>query len=133
MKKSYSIIALLITGFIYLITPGSVSADGPGDGFLPLCPPDLFFDTTQDCNPSGPTAYLLNMAEKGITFPETPLPSHKPDSALSDVEYRYAYVRSNRAPIYQSLNDAINNNKENIMKVLKEKTRKKEKREDNDR
>ncbi len=49
MKRSNLVIALLITGFIYLSSPGSASADGPGDGSLPLCPPDLFFDTTQDC------------------------------------------------------------------------------------
>jgi len=118
MKKSYLIIALFIAGFIYLITPVSVFADGPGDGSLPLCPPDLFFDISQDCNPSGPTAYLLNMAEKGITFPETPLPSHKPDPALSDVEYKYAYVSSNRAPIFQTLNDAINENKSKIVRWI---------------
>ena len=118
MQKSNWIIALLITGFIYLITPGIVSADGSGDGSLPLCPPDLFFDTTQDCNPFGPTAYLLDMAEKGITFPETPLPTNKPDPALSEVQYKYAYVTTNRAPIYQTLNAAINNDKEQIVRWI---------------
>lgn len=112
------ILALLVAGFIFLFTPGIASADGPGGSPLPLCPPDLFFDITQDCNPSGPTAYLLEMAEKGITFPETPLPINKPDPALSDVEYNYAYVSSRRAPIYLTLNDAIKKNKEKIVRWI---------------
>jgi len=118
MNRSKWFFSLLITGIFFLSTPGSALADGPGDESLPLCPPDLFFDATQECTPLGPTAYLLDMAEKGITFPETPLPTNKPDPALSAVQYEYAYVTSKRAPIYQSLGDAINKNKEGIVRWI---------------
>jgi hypothetical protein len=52
------------------------------------------------------------MAEVGFTFPESPLPIQKPDPSLSDLQYKYAYVIPERAPIYRTLEDAIaeNNN-----------------------
>ncbi len=118
MIKAKWITALLLTGLILLVFPSRVSADGIEDGSLPLCPPDLFFDSSQNCNPLGPTAYLLDMAEKGITFPETPLPIQKPDPALSQLENQYAYVTSKRAPIFSTLNDAVENNKENIIRWI---------------
>jgi hypothetical protein len=110
--------ALLIAGAIFLAFPDTASADGIEDGTLPLCPPDLYFDPTQDCNPLGPTAYLLDMAEKGITFPETPLPVSQPDPALTEVQYEYAYVKTRRAPIYRTLNDAVDKNKEAIVRWI---------------
>lgn len=116
-NKPYSIfISLLITGIIFIFTPGTAFAEGGSEPGLPLCPPDLFFDASQDCTPLGPTAYLLDMAEKGITFPETPLPVNYPDPSLSDVNYTYAYVNTKRAPIYQTLNDAVKKNKEQIVR-----------------
>ena len=64
----------LLLSLVIVIIPTTVNAEGIEDELLPLCLPDLYFDSTQDCIPFGPTAYLLEMAELGITFPETPLP-----------------------------------------------------------
>jgi hypothetical protein len=118
MKISLKVITPLLVGFLLLITPGRVLADGTEEESQPLCPPDLYFDSTQDCNPYGPTAYLLNMAEKGITFPETPLPIQQPDPELSELQYKYAYVLTDRAPIYQTLNGAANKDKEKIVRWI---------------
>jgi hypothetical protein len=96
--------------------PSPVYADGIVDGSTPLCPPALYFNSTQDCTPLGPTAYLLDMAEKGITFPETPLPVQSPDPSLSELKYKYAYVTSRRAPLYLTLADAVKSNKENVVR-----------------
>jgi len=111
--------AILIGLFLTLI-PSTAFAEGIEDVSLPLCPPDIFYYSTQDCIPLGPTAYLFNMAEIGITFPETPLPVQKPDTSLSDIEFRYAYVvsDSDRPPIFRTLNDAVNNNTGNIVRRI---------------
>ncbi|NQS91149.1 MAG: L,D-transpeptidase [Chloroflexi bacterium] len=118
MKLIKILLLLLVTGILVFLFPGQVSAAGFENDSRPLCPPDLFFDPSQDCIPFGPTAYLLDMAEKGITFPETPLPIQKPDPALIELDTKYAYVTSGRAPIYQTLNDAIETNKEKIIRWI---------------
>ena len=114
MGKNYRYIILLIAALILFGLPGNASAKGSEEESRPLCLPDLFYDSTQDCNPYGPTAYLLEMAEIGFTFPETPLPVHNPDPTLSEVDYKYAYVPE-RAPIYLNLIDAVEENKSNIV------------------
>ncbi len=101
-----------------LLFPAGALASGHNDSSSPLCPPDTFYDSSQDCIPLGPAAYLAEMASKGFTFPETPLPAHQPDPALSEIEYQYAYVTSDRAPIYQTLNDAIANRKESAIRWI---------------
>ena len=102
-------------GILLFALPGIAQAEGSEGEIKPLCLPGLFYDQTQECSPYGPTAYLLEMAEIGFTFPESPLPIHKPDPTLSEVEYKYAYVLPERAPIYRTLNDAIEENKSNII------------------
>ncbi len=118
MKFPDKLTFALIIAITLLVLPATAYADDSGEDNRALCPPDMFFDDTQDCSPFGPTAYLLNMAEKGITFPETPLPIQKPDPTLTELEYKYAYVTSDRAPIYLTLNDAAKHNKERIVRWI---------------
>ena len=110
----------ILTGLFLALIPSTALAEGTEEGSIPLCPPDIFYYSTQDCIPLGPTAYLLDMAEIGITFPETPLPIQNPDPSLADLEYKYAYVLPARtpAPIFRTLNDAVNNNKGNIIRRI---------------
>ncbi|MCJ7717343.1 MAG: L,D-transpeptidase [Anaerolineales bacterium] len=109
---------IIIIGFLLALIPGTAQAEGLEDRSIPLCPPDIFYDSTQDCMPLGPTAYLLDMAEKGITFPETPLPIQDPDPFLSEVQYVYAYVVKDRAPIYETLNAAVTHDKDKIVRRI---------------
>lgn len=117
MMAKQGFIALILS-LVIVIVPSTVSAEGIEDDLLPLCLPDMYFDPTQDCIPFGPTAYMLDMAELGITFPETPLSIQIPDPSLSELESIYAYVTANRAPIFQTLNDAIQNNKGKIVRWI---------------
>jgi hypothetical protein len=57
----------------------------------------------------------MEMAQYGFTFPEIPLPIQKPDPDLAILDYFYAYVIPERAPIYRTLTDAIEENKGNIV------------------
>ncbi len=117
MMAKQGFIALILS-LVIVIIPTTVSAEGIEDDLLPLCLPDMYFDPTQDCIPFGPTAYMLDMAELGITFPETPLSIQDPDPSLSELESIYAYVTADRAPIFQTLNDAIQNNKGKIVRWI---------------
>ena len=116
---SRRLLIAILTGLFLALIPSTAIAEGIEEGSIPLCPPDIFYFSTQDCMPLGPTAYLLDMAEIGITFPETPLPIQNPDPSLADLEYKYAYVVSDNAPIFPTLDDVIDNNKGKIVRRIK--------------
>ena len=115
MGKRLRLLLIIIPAIILFGLPENASAAGFEDDYLPLCLPGQFFDPSQDCNPYGPTAYLLEMAEVGFTFPEPPLPIHQPDPTLGEVDFWYAYVLPERAPIYRTLTDAIERNSSAII------------------
>ena len=114
-RRFLSVIFVVV--IVSLLIPTSAQAEGDDD-IPPLCPPDLYFDSSQDCAPFGPTAYLMEMEALGITFPETPLPIQNPDPALSEVEYTYAYVTAKRAPIFLTLNAAVEDNKNKVVRWI---------------
>lgn len=116
MLRRFLSVVIVLTAGLLLADP--VFAQPNPDYSPPLCPPDMFADGTENCIPLGPTAYLSEMAKKGFTFPETPLPVHNPNPDLQDVEYRYYYVKSDRAPIYQTLSDAVKGSKESAIRWI---------------
>jgi hypothetical protein len=120
MDNRYRFLILLGILLALFSLPENTYAAGSGNDYLPLCMPGQFYDPTHDCNPSGPTAYRLELAEVGFTFPEPPLPIQKPDPTLSDVDYIYHYVIPEHAPIYRTLTDAI---EENSSAVIQRTTR----------
>lgn len=115
MTNKYRFLLILMGVLLLFVLPGIAQAKGSEEETKPLCLPGLFYDQTQDCSPFGPTEYLLEMEKIGFTFPESPLPTHKPDPSLSEVEFTYAYVIPERAPIYRTLGDAIEEDKNNII------------------
>jgi lipoprotein-anchoring transpeptidase ErfK/SrfK len=78
-----------------------------------LCLPGVYLQDPGDCSAAGPSAYLTQMAQKGITFPMAPLPSVKPDPALTYVEYHYGKVNKTNAPVYASAEEALQGDKKN--------------------
>jgi len=115
MRHKYRFLLIPLAILLIFGLPKTVQAAGGEEDLQPLCLPGLYYDQTQDCSPYGPTSYLLEMAELGFTFPEPPLPVQKPDPALAEVEYIYAYVLPKRAPIYRTLQDAVEENTSNII------------------
>ncbi len=76
-----------------------------------LCLPDVYLQTPPDCLVLGPSAYLTEMAQKGITFPARSLPASRPPSELTKVEANFAALslpQEEPAPVYGSLDAAIN-------------------------
>ncbi len=80
-----------------------------------LCLPGIYMQDPGDCTPAGPSAYLTQMANFGITFPMTDLPATQPDPALTYVDVNYGLVRTRNAPVYGSLEDALKGNKKNAV------------------
>jgi len=80
--------------------------------------PGIYLDDPGDCDPAGPSAYLSDMARKGITFPLTDLPARIPDPNLVYIDIRYGYVSQRNAPVYASLEDAQSAKKKNAIKKL---------------
>ena len=73
----------------------------------PLCMPSQSSKPDGDCLPQGPVLYLARMAELGITFPRQPLPASPPDAQLASVPYLYAQVTRDNAPVFASLEAAV--------------------------
>ena len=68
-----------------------------------VCEPDVYLATPDSCVPLGPSRYLTELANLGITFPPRPLPAYKPDPALSDLPYRYYDLNDDEyVPVYGS-------------------------------
>ena len=80
-----------------------------------LCLPGIYMQDPGDCAPAGPSAYLTQMANLGITFPMTDLPAAKPDPALTYVDVNYGLVRTRNAPVYGSVEDALKGNKKSAV------------------
>ena len=122
MKRSLLVFALALT---ILISSGlpvvssqaaavdrlDMSVDGAPDTPVVLCLPGIYMNDPVDCAPAGPSAYLTQMAQKGITFPVPPVPVRSPDPALKQIDIRYGEVVTPNAPIYGSSEDALKGQK----------------------
>src|SRR5215208_4360389 len=85
---------LLIIGiFLLILMPGAtshaqgVSPDGEIESGAVVCAPGVYLEPPGDCLPLGPSSYLTDLARKGLTFPERPLPVSKPDKELVALPY----------------------------------------------
>jgi hypothetical protein len=86
-----------------------ISNSGEPYSGLPVCLPGVFLQQPENCLPMGPSAYLSDMAQKGIILPLRPLPAVTPDPALTKMPATYARVNldaNEQVPIYGSLDDA---------------------------
>ncbi len=67
-----------------------------------VCEPDVYLATPDSCVPLGPSRYLTELANLGMTFPERPLPAYKPDPSLTQLPYLYFNLENDYVPIYSS-------------------------------
>jgi hypothetical protein len=89
----------------------SAAAASPSTVPAVLCLPGIYLYDPGDCLPAGPSSYLTHMAQKGITFPPPPLSYTPVDQSLGKVDYQYAEVTNTPAPIFGSLDQALQGNK----------------------
>jgi len=99
MKK----LLLFMLGMIATVISTHSSATGaqgtePDSGAV-VCMPAVYLGLPGDCLPLGPSAYLTEMANLGITFPPRPFPFFKPDPALTQLPYLYFHLEEDIVPI----------------------------------
>ncbi len=115
----YCYILIILAAFIS-INPVKASAGTspiPDDPAV-LCLPGIYLINPGNCNPDGPSSYLTRMAQEGITLPLKGLPASKPDKALTQVDLHYGIVRTKSAPVYSSVEDALNAAKRNAVRHI---------------
>lgn len=110
MKKIARLSSLFFAGLAFTLLIGTRPALGaaaePPDGEA-ICTLQIYRDFPGLCPPLGPGAYLEKLAAQGITLPLRPLPSHVPPPELAINPYAYARVLTDPAPIFATLEDAV--------------------------
>lgn len=108
LKKTILLIPLIISLTLLAFNFPALAADDstPDDGD-PICLPGAYVHTTSDCLVSGPSQYITDLATDGITLPVPPFPVQAPSFELTYSVHQYAQVRTDNAPIYGTLDQAI--------------------------
>jgi hypothetical protein len=100
MKK----ILLLALTMAVLFTPGvqppvAAHSEPEPDSGAVVCAPGVYLADPGDCLPLGPSTYITEMSELGLTFPPRPLASKRPDSSLTQLPYLYFHLDNDYVPI----------------------------------
>ncbi len=117
MKRIYLILFGLLV-FSFLTALPAQAAENPNGSGKALCLPGNYAVTVTDCSPIGPSAFLSEMAASEVNFPPPPIPAAKPIFDLNYVDYYYGYVRTENAPVYGSMEDALKNKKGNAIRRI---------------
>lgn len=116
------LVIALITSLFEYWQPSTVvqAADQPTQASASsvLCLPGVYLYDPGDCLPVGPSSYLTQMAQKGITFPVPPLAYTPVDPALGNVNISYGEVVNMPAPVFGSVDQAIQGNKKGAAEQL---------------
>ena len=108
MNRLLTILLVLpmLAGFPVIPAQASAPlADAESD--LPLCLPGVYRTDPGDCLPLGPSTFITELAQRGISYPIRPLPAQKPDPALQYAPDAYLSVTSCTISMYATLEDAI--------------------------
>jgi len=117
MKQLLLILFGVLTLTLFPNFSAQASETSNGDADI-LCLPGNYSFTLTDCKPNGPSAYQTEIAQIGISLPPPPLPVIKPDFELTYVNYYYGYVRTENAPVYSSMEDALQNKRGNAIRKI---------------
>src|ERR1044072_3644674 len=85
MKKiflSLQIITLLISVLPSIEVVAQGETPGEPESGAVVCPPDVYLSAPGDCLPLGPSTYLTELSQLGLTFPQRAVPVFKPDPTL---------------------------------------------------
>ena len=68
-----------------------------------VCSPGIYLAEPEGCLPLGPSAYLTDLARRGLTVPPRPLPAYHPDPALAQLPYHYFRLDDKgNVPVYSA-------------------------------
>src|SRR6266508_33698 len=98
-------LSILIADLLFSFLPkarvmaqGTPTEEEPQSGAV-VCAPDVYKIAPDDCLPLGPSTYITEMAQLGLTFPPRALPAYKPDSSLTQLPYFYFKLDEDIVPI----------------------------------
>src|SRR6266511_1995819 len=80
------------------IAEGTTPGEEPDSGAV-VCPPDVYLSSPGDCLPLGPSPYITEMSQLGLTFPPRALPAFKPDPALTQLPFFYFKLEEDTVPV----------------------------------
>src|SRR5450759_1084332 len=87
---------------------GTLPVVEPESGSV-VCPPGVYNNATDGCLPLGTSEYLGQIAASGIPYPILPMQGYQPPAELNDIPYQYFKVTEKGAPLFASVEDALNN------------------------
>jgi len=103
MEKVFlSILAsILLAGFMpsVSVTAQEANLAGEPESGAVVCAPGVYLSPSSDCLPLGPSTYLSEMAQRGLTFPERALPAVRPDPTLTQLPYYYFKLEKDNVPV----------------------------------
>ena len=88
------VLTSILIGGVGLAQAVEPAASQQSDSPAVLCMPGIYMSDPGDCIPTGPSAYLTQLAHQGITLPVQPLPATPIDPVLAQVDTSYAEVIS---------------------------------------
>jgi hypothetical protein len=91
------ILAFLLAGSATEITGARAQTAEPESGAV-VCAPGIRPETADNCIIAGPSAYLNELEDLGLTFPQRPLHTKRPDPALTILPYRYFRLDEEEVP-----------------------------------
>jgi lipoprotein-anchoring transpeptidase ErfK/SrfK len=103
MKKIFQSILTLI--WLLSLKPSeevTAQTEAPGkepDSGAVVCPPDAYLTSPSDCLPLGPSTYITEMSQLGLTFPPRALPAFKPDPTLPQLPFYYFRLDKDIVPV----------------------------------
>ena len=83
---------------IEVVAQGETPGEEPESGAV-VCPPDAYLTPPGDCLPLGPSAYITELSQLGLTFPQRALPAFKPDPILTQLPYYYFRLDEDTVPV----------------------------------
>ncbi|MFN2120507.1 MAG: hypothetical protein ACK2T0_08965, partial [Anaerolineales bacterium] len=89
-------IAVIVGATLVTLTPLAQTTSPmpePDSGSV-VCVPAAYPTPPAGCLPLGPSMYLTQLAQLGLSMPPSPLPANPADKALADLEFRYFHVIS---------------------------------------
>jgi hypothetical protein len=105
-------ILFVLLGILILSFSPTTNVHAAEDSFKTaseLCLPGNYSFTVTDCQADGPSSYQSKMALTGISLPQLPFPAVKPEFELTYLDQQYGYVHTQNAPVYNSMEDALKN------------------------
>ena len=96
-------ILLFAAGMVVAIGPvpaptASAQISEPESGAV-VCLPGVYLIPPDDCELAGPSTYLAQLAQLGLTVPARPLLSQKPDPELGKLPYLYFHLDKDYVPV----------------------------------